>query len=145
MVQGQITLNSRIFFIIPRISPVFISFFTFPWFYVSYIASPSPCLGFMSDIPLTHINPFINRIIRNHVGKLVKPSTGSFQRGDTVYSILHEQSSSVILSLSQESIPYPPVKQEALYSLEPRACWARTKSCPCWLLVYWIEIRMDFL
>lgn len=41
---------------------------------------------------------------------------------DTAYSILHEQSSSVILSLSQESIPYPPAKQEALYSLEPQAC-----------------------
>lgn len=44
---------------------------------------------------------------------------------DTAYSILHEQSSSVILSLSQESIPYPPdppAKQEALYSLKPQAC-----------------------
>ena len=29
--------------------------------------------------------------------------------------------------------------------IRQNSCWARTKSCPCWLLVYWIEIRMDFL
>ena len=50
-----------------------------------------------------------------------------------------------MLSFNKRMFHIPPAKREALHSLEPKACWARTKSCPCWLLVYWIEIRMDFL